>query len=177
MLFKSLIRIITCLIFFTSCASTDENANAIESYSLINSSIQLSKGAYQALIGKYRESLNAVNINENAKIDTIELRVVLDSAKLTNQQSLSMINLAGEIDTTWYKEKALNYIHILDILYNNEFEKYISLFGTQSKYRYIKGNELLSSRQLELKKLDKEFSYASDKIKSKYHLQIVDSLK
>ena len=174
MKYKYTILIISGLLF-GSCTTTKDNLNVTESYSLIVSSFNLTKDAHQKLIDRYSESLNAIKNDEDTLIDTKGLYILLDSAKLTNQKSSSMVNLAGEINDTKYKETALKYINLLDKLYNNELKKYIVVLANQSKDRYEKSSKLLFSRQEELEKLDEKFSYAANQVRTMYHLEIVDS--
>jgi hypothetical protein len=172
MKYKPVILFISMLGLLVSCASTKDNLNVTESYSLISSSFKLSKASQQKFFDKGMESLNAIKNDANATVNINELNILLDSAKAANQKSVTMINLAGDINSVKYKEKALKYINILNRLYNREFRKYINVIAVQSDDRYEKASRLLLSRQMELNNLDKRFSDAADEVRAKYRLKL-----
>jgi hypothetical protein len=171
-----LIIIIAAIVLLGSCASTKDKLNITESYSLISSSFQLSKDSWQKFIDKGSASLDIIKNNTSAKVDTKELGALLDSSKATNQKSMAMINLAADVNSIKYKEKALRYINLLNKLYSKEFQKYIDVLAIQSDDRYERAYKLLTSRQEQLSHLDKRFIDAADEVKEKYHLQL-DSTK
>lgn len=169
---KPVIVLISMLVMLVSCASTKDKLNVTESYSLISSSFKLSKASQQKFFDKGIESLNAIKNDASAMVNVSELNILLDSAKAANQKSLTMINLAGDVNSVKYKEQALKYINILNRLYNREFRKYIAVVAVQSDDRYEKASRLLLSRQTELNNLDQRFSAADDEVRVKYRLKL-----
>ncbi len=164
-------------LLFVSCAATKDNLNVTESYSLISSSFQLTKDAHKEINERYLAALHALSNNQNAVVDIKGLNSLLDSAKSANQKSSAMLDLAGEINSTKYKETASKYINLLDKLYNNEYRKYIVVLSGQTEGKLERAEKLLQSRQVELERLDKKFLLAANEVHEKYQLQITDSSK
>lgn len=162
-------------ILFFSCKESQDLGKVAESYGYIHSSFAFTEKIQQKFLDKSTEALRKIIADKNVVIDTKELSILLDSAKLANQNRLPLINQADEIDQDIkYKEKVLRYVNFLDTLYNNEFKEFIQILAIEGENRGENISKLLTPKMLKLEELGKACNLAGEEIRSKYNIEVTN---
>lgn len=129
------------------------------------------KATQQAFVNKMTETFNIVKENNNAKIDTKELRDLLEKAKQANQTSFNEINNIQEVDNEInLKEKTLNTIELFRSLYQNEFSKTIEILESKESNKIEKAGQLFTGKEDEVNKVQTIAKEADEEFTNKYNI-------
>ena len=140
------------------------------------------KAVQQECVNKMTEALRSLKENDNAKIDTRQLRELLDRAKKANHLTFSAIIKTQEVDDEInLKQKALDETELFRSLYENELPKLLEAFESNGHNKFAKLTEsanLLASREQEIRKIQSAYKEAGDEFINKYDINFTkDSTK
>jgi hypothetical protein len=147
--------------------STDAKAffNATENYYLE------SKNALQNLVDKLKDAILLVHSDKNAKVDTKELRILLDSAKRSISIRIAKLNKLKEVDEEiGLKKKELAYLALFDSAYNNQIKEGIEIFDSKSKNRDVDAANKMKPVFLKIKEAELVFKKANQDFIDKYKI-------
>ena len=138
------------------------------------------KASQQEFVDKLTENLQSLQQNNDAIIDTKQLRELLDNAKKANQLSFQHIKSTIEIDKEInLRQKAIDENELFKSLYENEFPKTIAFMESNGKNKLDKISKLLTEKkQEEIKKIQSASKEADYEFTNKYNISYPeDSLK
>jgi hypothetical protein len=130
------------------------------------------KGSQQGFVDKLTENLQSLQQNNDAVIDTKELRELLDKAKQANQLSFQHIKNTTEIDNEInLRQKALDENDLFKSLYENEFTKTIEILESKDKNKLEEISKLLTDKkEEEIKKVQSDAKEADYEFTNKYNI-------
>ena len=138
------------------------------------------KSSQQEFVDKLTENLRSLQQNNDAVIDTKQLRELLDTAKQANQLSFQHIKSTIEIDKEInLRQKALDENELFKSLYENEFPKTIEIMESKDKNKLEEISKLLTEKkEEEIKKIQSDAKEADYEFTNKYNISFPeDSIK
>ena len=179
MLRSCILFAISLCILFNNCKTKDEKKDTTEvakSFGLIYTAFITTKEVQNRFFGKATDLLGQIKYNNEALIDTKNLKLLLDSAKKANEIQINIISMAEEPDQSiGYKEKTLKYISKVKDLYNNQFPQLITILNSKAEGRFEKSQALLFEKMTEMSKAMHECHDAGVELREKYDIKLPDN--
>jgi hypothetical protein len=172
--------LVTLLVFsLISCGSNKQQDPEIGIYfSTAVSSLATFKQKHNELMDSTTTAINKMLETYHAKIDTINLRILLDSAKQTTLESIAMIEDLNEVDTTInFKDKCLDYMNEANNYYNKYFDKFIFLTKTPRQSDSLTTLNAIDNEIKTLTKKDEACVSAYKDFQAKYGVQVFLNIK
>ena len=156
-------------------SSSRDTVEIAKSYGIIHGAFATTKRIQEDFFAKATEALATIKYDQDAIVDTKQLRHLLDSAKVASRQRIEMLSLADEVDDEFmYKEKGLKYVSLLDTLYNNEFNQFADILDSKAKDRFQQCQTLLLRRMQDMKKAMYDCHDAGEAVREKYNIKVSD---
>jgi hypothetical protein len=174
-------KTLLALVLFSllSCLSNKQQDPNIGIYfSTAVSSLATFKQKHNKLMDSTTMAINKMFDTYDAKIDTNGLRILLESAKQADFESIETIKDLKEVDTSInFKDKCHDYMNEANNYYNNYFDKLIFLTKTPRQSDSLATLHSISSEIKVLTKKNEICVNAYEDFKAKYRVQVTLNFK
>ena len=155
-------------------ASCNDNVKAnpkdvVVFYNTIQESFNKYADPQHLLMEKASDAVNKIQADNNAIIDTKELRAILAEAKKASAARMAIVVAVKEVDATIdYKNKVINSINILNKAYDKEFKEYIDLLDVKTENKLDKLTQIMQPALYEIETAAKDCEVAGNNLATKY---------
>jgi len=155
-----------------SCKEKKDITEIQKSYIIIRSAIGHANQIQDSFFVEAVQRLGEVKYNVDAVVDTKELQILLDRAKASNETEINIIANTKEPDEEIkYKEKAIQFVKLLNAIYNDEFSEFISILNSKPENRFDSCQVLLYEKMRAMSKAMHDCADASASIRKKYDIK------
>jgi len=173
---KPLLTIV--LVSLLSCVSKQQDPYIGVYFSTAVSTLATFKQKHNKLMDSTTTAINKILDAYDAKIDTNNLKTLLDSAKQADLESITMITDLKEVDTSInFRDKCLDYMNEASNYYNNYFDKVIFLTKTPRQSDSLATLQSISKEIKALTKKNETCIAAYEDFKAKYGVQVSLNVK
>jgi hypothetical protein len=156
------------------CACSQHKADTEQAttfYATIYASFHLYNDQQQQFIDTLTKDINTIKRYPDAKINTVQLYDLLDSAQDANDQRAAMIKDLQEVDPEiGLKNKEMQYIAVFNSAYKKEFKEVIDMIASNAPGRFKRFCNLAVPKLKEIKKAEVAYTDANAAFRDKYGL-------
>jgi Glu-tRNA(Gln) amidotransferase subunit E-like FAD-binding protein len=170
---KPFILLSSLFIFLFSCQQKADSGKIKQFAQTIHDYTHFQiKASQQAFVNKLTEDLQSLQQNNDAVIDTRQLRDLLAKAKEANRVSYEHIKNAAEVDDEInLRQKALDENQLFDSLYNNQFAKTIDILESHDTNKREELSKIIDGQLEErINKVQRASKEADDEFTNKYDI-------
>ncbi|MFY7963932.1 MAG: hypothetical protein ACOVO1_03455 [Chitinophagaceae bacterium] len=119
------------------------------------------------------DAVNEIKANNDAVIDTKQLRIILADAKKACYERMRIVASVKEVDESiGYKNAVAKSIDVFSKACDKEFKHFIDLLDIKTENKLDKLTQIVQSKLYEIETAAKECESAANELKTKYNIEI-----
>lgn len=168
---QSLIYVFCVCILF-SCTN-DNSSNGGDEFGRVHSVNIATFKEQQDFINQLSVAIVAVKDNKAYNVNTKELLQLLDSAKVTNDSRINLLNNIKQVDNDIkFKDKSLYYAMLFDTAFNKEFKTAINILASNKENKFELIKQQVYPTILKIKEAEEAFKKADNDMQLKYNIKV-----
>ena len=161
-----------CISFLFAC-NNDNKTDGGDEFGRVHSINIATFKEQQEFINQLTVAIVAVKDNNAYSVKTKELLQLLDSAKVTNDSRIKLLNNIKQVDDDIkFKDKSLYYAMLFDTAFNNEFKIAINILASNKENKFEIIKQQVYPTLLKIKEAEEAFKKADNEMQLKYNIKV-----